>query len=128
MNYYYGIFLAAALTLMMELPFFLLFGYRKKAFLLLFLSVNVATNISINLLSFLSFYFSFFTSFFIEIANVELSGYTLLMFFLELLVIAAEYLAFKAMLGKSKKLFWVVVLANAFSGIVGSLLMQWIIV
>jgi len=129
MNYIYlGIFLAVAVTLLLELPIFLLFGYRKKAFLQLFVSVNVATNISINLCSFLSLYFSNFTSFVIEIADFALSGYHLLVIFLELLVIAVEYLTFKALLGRSKKLFWVVALANALSGIAGSLLLQWMLV
>jgi hypothetical protein len=121
-----GIFLAAVLTILMELPIFILFGYRKKVFFQLFVCVNVATNVSINLINYLFLYF-LGSDFQIEIGSLILHDYDFLMFFLELVVIAVEYGAFKALLGPSKKLFWGVVLANAFSGIVGSLLLSWIL-
>lgn len=115
--------LALALTLAMEGFVFIALNYRDKTFLKLFVAVNVASNLSLNLIL---FFYGYLDPPILDLSirHVWINERMILTVLLEVLVVFAEYWAFKALLGRSKKLFWVVVLANAFSGIIGSLLLS----
>ena len=96
---------ALLMTLVLELGFFALVGYRKWDFLLLCAAVNTATNLALNL------------------AVISGGIWTLLMTVeAELLVVALEYLAYALALGRSGKLFLLTLAANAISYLTGALL------
>lgn len=99
---------ACLMTVAIETAFFALLGYRDRVFLLLCICVNGATNLSLNLLLLLA----------------DCLGLTLrwLVYLLEAVVVAAEFLVYGAVRGKSWNLFLLTLAANALSYGVGLLL------
>ena len=93
------------LTVLLELLFFLAKGNRDRGFLLLCVAVNVATNLSLNLLLTL-----------LSQENLRLS---LLVYPLEVAVVAAEFFLLSAYEKGGVRLLALVFLANALSYTVG---------
>lgn len=99
------IFLACILTVAIETPFFMLFGFRKKDDITIVVCTNVLTNIILNLLLMLVF------------KNTQIWVY-----FLEALVVLCEYGIYAAAFGRSAKLFLLTLAANVLSYTIGLLL------
>lgn len=98
------LYLACALTVLIETLIFVCLGYGKdRLFILLCIAANVATNLTINLV----------LSEFYNMAAI-LSG--------ELLVVLVEYVIYALALGSSGKLFLHTALANIVSFTIGVLL------
>ena len=102
-----SIFLACVLTIVLETAFFLLLRYRSKPFLTLCVCANAATNLSLNLLLYLAAVLGFYVPW--------------MVYPLEVLVVAAEYLLYAALLGRGWKLFALTLAANLLSYGVGLL-------
>lgn len=101
---------AALLTAGIETPFLALCGYRKRAFLFLAILENLCTNLTLNLLAAL-------------LAATALAGWLwLLVYPLEVAVVAVEYLLYRRLLGPSRKLLCCTVAANVLSYGTGLLL------
>ena len=103
-----SIFLACALTIVLETAFFLLWKYRSKPFLTLCVCVNAATNLSLNLLLYLLGVLGIYAPW--------------MVYPLEVLVVAVEYLIYAALLGRGRKLLLLTFAANLLSYGVGLLL------
>jgi len=102
------LYVCCALTVLIELAVFALAGYgRRRGFLLLCAAANVATNLGLNLL----------------LAR-PLAGYRSLplILALEVLVVLAEYAVYAAAEGRSRRLLFLTLLANAASFLTGALL------
>lgn len=104
-----SLFYACALTVVIETVFFAVVGYREGRFLLLCVCVNVATNLTLNLLVWLLFFCT----------SVNL---TVVVYPLEAAVVAVEFWIYGAYCGRSWKLFWLTLAANALSYGAGLLL------
>ncbi len=100
--------IACALTVLVETGFFLASGYREKDFLLLCVCANTITNLCLNML--LSWLY---------ILGVRP---VLAIYPLETAAVIAEYMIYAALLGRSRKLFGMVLLANMLSYGLGLLL------
>ena len=92
------IFLACALTVLIETPFLALFGYRKRDEVIIVVCANVVTNLLLNLL----------------LWRVP-SLYGPAVYGLEALVVAAEYGIYRLAFGPRRGLFWLTLAANALS-------------
>lgn len=91
------LFLYCLVTIAIELPFLALFGYRSGRELLIIACANAVTNLSMNLI-------------------LVFAGNSLpLIAVLELAAVAAEYLIYAAVFGRSKRLFLLTLAANALS-------------
>lgn len=101
------LFLYAFLTVLFETPWMALWGYRKRDEILLIISVNVLTNLLLNLSLVLCF-----------------SGQNIgmLIYLLEAIVVAAEYIIYAIPFGFSAKLFLVTLSANCISYGLGELI------
>lgn len=102
------IFAACILTIIIESPFLLAVGYRSKSFAAISVCVNAATNLTLNLLAWLLYYM-----------GVELS---FVVYPMEIAVVAAEYLVYAALEGRSARLFLMTLSANVLSYCAGLLL------
>lgn len=102
-----SILFACALTILLETLYFALLGYRKHSFIPLCICVNAATNLSLNLLIWAAALRGFYTPW--------------MVYALEVLIVAAEYLVYTALLGRGWKLFFLTLLANLLSYGVGLL-------
>ena len=102
------LFVACLLTVAIETLFFAIIGYRDRVFLLLCVLANVATNLSLNLILQLLYTFGLRLSF--------------VVYPLELLAVAAEYMIFAAIRGRSPRLLLFTFAANALSYGIGLLL------
>lgn len=89
------------LTVAVETAFFLLLGYRDRAFAALCICANVATNLSLNLL----------------LGILAGAGLRLgfVVYPLEILVVVAEFAVYSALRGRSWKLLALTLAANALS-------------
>lgn len=95
-----SLYIACALTVVIETAFLALCGYRSAAFITVCVCANTATNLSINL------------------AVGPLSGVVNITFFiyvLEAVAVAAEYGVYALLLGPSRRLFLLTAAANALS-------------
>ena len=92
------IFLACALTVLIETPFLALFGYRKRDEVIIVVCANVVTNLLLNLL----------------LWRVP-SLYGPAVYGLEALVVAVEYGVYRLAFGPRRGLFWLTLAANALS-------------
>ncbi|MBQ2062062.1 MAG: hypothetical protein II458_05230 [Oscillospiraceae bacterium] len=92
------IFLACALTVLIETPFLALWGYRKRDELIVIVCANVVTNLLLNLL----------------LWRVP-SLYGPAVYGLEALVVAAEFGIYRLAFGPRRGLFWLTLAANALS-------------
>ncbi len=92
------IFLACALTVLIETPFLALFGYRKRDEVIIVVCANVVTNLLLNLL----------------LWRVP-SLYGPAVYALEALVVAVEYGVYRLAFGPRRGLFWLTLAANALS-------------
>lgn len=103
-----NLFLACALTVLIETPFLALFGFSNRYALTVVIASNVLTNLLLNL------------------AFAWVLPYTLPVVLLaEAVVVAAEYLIYRAAFGWSRRLFFLTLCANALSYSAG-LLLQWL--
>ncbi len=100
-----NLFLACALTLLIEVPFLALFGYRRKKQIAVTILANVVTNLTLNLLFMLVLPY--------RIPVILLS---------EAVVVAAECAIYALAFGASGKLFLLTLAANVFSFCGGLLL------
>ena len=98
------------LTLIIEIPVLLLFGFRKKDIITVGIFINIATNFSINLLMYRIKY---------VIASPNYGSW---IFPLEVAVVLVEFIAMSFFTDKKIKLFFVVALANILSYLSGILL------
>lgn len=98
------IFLACALTVLIETPFLALFGYRKRDELIVIVCANVITNLLLNLL--LAFR----------------PGAIRAVLLLEAAAVAAEYGIYALAFGRSRRLFLLTLAANALSYTLGLLI------
>ncbi len=101
------IFLFAALTVAIELPWMAAWGYRKRDELLLAACVNVFTNLLLNLL--LMFI----------LGGRDIGAW---IYLLETAVVAAEYAIYALAFGRGRKLFALTLGANALSYGIGLIL------
>ena len=92
------IFLACALTVLIETPFLALWGYRKRDELIIIVCANVVTNLLLNLL----------------LWRVP-SLYGPAVYALEAVVVAVEYGIYRLAFGPRKGLFLLTLAANALS-------------
>ena len=92
------IFLACALTVLIETPFLALWGYRKRDEVIIVVCANVVTNLLLNLL----------------LWRVP-SLYGPAVYALEALVVAVEYGVYRLAFGPRCGLFWLTLAANALS-------------
>ena len=93
-----SLFLACALTVLIETPYLAFFGYRDRYALTVVVCVNVITNLTLNLaLRFL----------------VPLTGLSVLIG--ELAVVGAEYLLYRIAFGRRRGLFLLTLSANILS-------------
>ena len=99
------IFLACALTLLIETPFLALWGYRKRDEVIIVVCANVVTNLLLNLL----------------LWRVP-SLYGPAVYGLECAVVAVEYAVYRLAFGPRRGLFWLTLAANALSYGLGLLL------
>lgn len=99
----YEIFLALGLTLILEIPFFIILGFRGKYFVLIFLLINVATNLTLNIIIY-----------YLRILIGEINIYYFIIP-LEIIVTLIEWLVYRTFLDKRKNLLIATILANAFS-------------
>ena len=99
------IFLACALTVLIETPFLALWGYQKRDEVLVIVCANVVTNLLLNLL----------------LWRVP-SLYGPAVYALEALVVAVEYGVYRLAFGPRRGLFWLTLAANALSYGLGLLL------
>lgn len=99
---------ACLLTIVIETLFFAAIGYRDRVFLLLCALANAATNLSLNLI--------------LQLLYTWGLDLTVAVYPLEGLVVAAEYLIFAAVRGRSPRLFLLTFLANCLSYGAGLLL------
>ena len=102
-----SLFVACVLTLLIETPFLMLCGYRRGDKVLLIVCVNTATNLTMNLCFLL---FLPYTALSLAIA--------------ETLVVLAEFAAFSAAWGRSLRLFFLTLAANALSFGLGLLVLK----
>ena len=100
------IFLACALTVLIETPFLALWGYRKRDELIVIICANVVTNLLLNLLLW-------------RVPTL----YGPAVYGLEAAVVAAEYGIYRLAFGPGKGLFWLTLAANALSYGLGLVLM-----
>ena len=100
------IFLACALTVVIETPFLALWGFRKRDEVIVIVCANVVTNLLLNLL----------------LWRVP-SLYGPAVYVLEALVVAAEYGIYRLAFGRRRGLFWLTFAANALSYGLGLVLM-----
>jgi len=100
------IFLACALTVLIETPFLALWGYRKRDELIIIVCANVVTNLLLNLLLW---------------RVPSLYGPTV--YGLEALVVAVEYGIYRLAFGKRRGLLLLTLAANALSYGLGLFLM-----
>ena len=100
------IFLACALTVLIETPFLALFGYRKWDQVVIVICTNVVTNLLLNLL-----------------LRLVPSLYGSAVYGLECVVVAAEYGIYRLAFGHRRDLFWLTLAANALSYGLGLVLM-----
>ena len=94
------LFLCAFLTALIETPWMLAWGYRKRDEILLVICVNVASNLLLNLGLVLGF------------PGRDIGA---LIYLFEAIVVAAEYFVYAIALGRSRKLFFVTLGANCLS-------------
>lgn len=93
-----SLFLACALTVLIETPYLAFFGYRNRYALTVVVCVNVITNLTLNLtLRFL----------------IPVTGLSVLIG--EIAVVGAEYLLYRIAFGKRKRLFLLTLSANVLS-------------
>ena len=100
------IFLACLLTLMIEVPFLALFGYRSRNDLTITICVNVVTNLLLNLAIQLLF-------------HGRPGAWIYLM---EAFVVTAEYAVYSYAFGRGSRLFLLTLSANCLSYFVGKIL------
>ena len=100
-----NLFLACALTLLIEVPFLALFGYRRKRQIAVTILANVVTNLTLNLL------FMLVLPYRIQVILAS-----------EAVVVAAECAIYALAFGASGKLFLLTLAANVFSFCGGLLL------
>lgn len=100
-----SIFLACALTVLIEVPFFALFGYRRRDEIAVTFLSNVVTNLTLNLLLML------FLPYRIPVILAA-----------EALVVLSEFGIYALAFGASGKLFLLTLAANVFSFCGGLLL------
>jgi hypothetical protein len=100
-----NLFLACALTLLIEVPFLVLFGYRRKEQIAVTVLANIVTNLTLNLLFMLVLPY--------RIPVILLS---------EAVVVAAECVIYAFAFGASGKLFLLTFAANVLSFGAGAVL------
>ena len=100
------IFLACLLTVLIELPFLVLCGYRDRDTVLVILCANVITNLLLNL----------------SVQLVFHGAPGAWIYPMETLVVAVEYLIYAAALGRSGRLFALTLAANCLSYGIGLLI------
>ncbi|NCB50827.1 MAG: hypothetical protein EOM54_02925 [Clostridia bacterium] len=94
------LFPACALTVVIETAFLALCGFRSRAFLAICVLVNIATNLLLNI----SLY---------PLSNIV--DITYFIYVLEAMVVAAEYMVYALIEGRSRLLFLLTLAANALS-------------
>ena len=99
------------LTLIIEIPVILLFGFRKKDIITVGILINIATNFTINILMYWIKY---------VIISPNYGSWILP---LEAAVVIVEFIAMSFFTDKKIKLFFVVALANILSYLSGILLL-----
>ena len=100
------LFLACALTVLIEGGFFALLGYRSRFALTVIVCANVVTNLLLNLC----------------IALLFSGAPGAWVYLLEAFVVAAEYAVYAIAFGKSRKLFVLTLAANCLSYGAGALI------
>lgn len=105
----YHFLLPCALTVIIELIWFLCFGYRDMLSVLLCVFVNVVTNISLN------YYISYYNS----------SPWAVVIG--EVIVVIAEYFMYAMAYGRGKRLFLITLGANLLSFLTGFVLQLFIV-
>ena len=100
------IFLACILTLLIEVPFLAVFGYRSRNDLTITVCINVVTNLLLNLLILL-------------LLDGQPGGWIYLM---ESFVVAVEYAVYSYAFGRGKRLFLLTLSANCLSFFIGRIL------
>jgi hypothetical protein len=95
-----SLYIACALTVVIETAFLALCGYRSAAFITVCVSANIATNLTLNLS----------TPPLSQIVNI-----TYFIYVLETAAVAAEYGIYALLLGPSRRLFLLTIAANALS-------------
>ena len=98
------VFLACALTVLIETPFLALFGYRRREELAVIVCANVVTNLLLNLALML-----------LPLPRWSVDP-------LEAAVVAAEYAVYALAFGRSRRLFLLTLAANCLSYGIGLLL------
>ena len=98
------VFLACALTVLIETPFLALFGYRRREELAVIVCANVVTNLLLNL----------------ALMLLPLPRWSV--YPLEAAVVAAEYAVYALAFGRSRRLFLLTLAANCLSYGIGLLL------
>ena len=94
---------ACALTVAIETPFLMLFGFRDRNAVTIIVCVNVITNLLLNLI-------------------LALTGFLWpLALALECAVVAAEYAVYALAFGRGRRLFWLTLAANVLSFGIGLL-------
>jgi len=99
-----NLLLACGLTVLIETPLFLLFGYRRADEIKVVVCANVATNLLLNLA-----------------VMFLLSHRGTAVYLLEAVVAAAEFGIYTAAFGASWRLFWLTLAANILSYSIGLL-------
>lgn len=96
----------ALLTAAVEMLFFSALGYHSRDAIIVIICTNILANVTVN-------------------AAVSLIGWKLPEAYLaELLVAATEYVIFACAFGRSKKLFWLTLTANALTFGLGLIIFQ----
>ena len=102
-----SLFLACALTVLIEVPFLALFGFRGREEIAVTVCANIVTNLVLNLCW-----------------ALVLPHRTAVVLLAESLVVLAEYVIYALAFGKSGRLFFLTCAANALSFGIGVILFR----
>lgn len=105
------ILLACVLTLLIEVPFFALFGYHSRNDLTITICVNVITNLLLNFMIQLLF-------------DGQPGAWIYLM---EAIVVTAEYAVYSYAFGRGERLFLLTLSSNCLSYCIGRILFDYVL-
>lgn len=105
-----SMYIALALTLLIEITIFLILKYRSYKFLILFIATNIVTNISMNYL----------------LKFMPITPYDLSLYSMEIFVFLIEGFIYSIVLKDIKKAMILSIIANTASLFLGLFIMQFI--
>lgn len=111
MNYFISLILALFLTIIIECFVALILRYRKKEIFQIIVLVNVLTNLTLNYLLLI-----------FRLNNLSVFLYSIIVIFLEILIILIEWKIFVYVFGKNKEWFFLSIAINTTSYVLGGLI------